>query len=293
MQVHSTGANNPYLHRYVGPDDGRLGPNKYGNTHNRPGGNVCASAYIGKLEDGSVAVYQALPWEYRCWLSGSGPNGNANRKGFLGFEICEDGLTDEGYYRAAMEAAELLTAHWCQEYGIDPDAAVRDHKELHSMGLASNHGDITAWLRKFGDSMAGFRAKVKEILAEGISVQYIDCDEEKTPAPARPTLRKGSKGDSVKELQELLSRLGYDLGARGIDGDFGRATEAAVRAFQERERITVDGIVGAVTWTALQLAAGQSAGEEQLRYTVTIPGLTLAQAQALLDQHPGAAMAQA
>lgn len=177
VQVHSTGANNPYLKRYVQPDDGRLGQNIYNNSHNRPGGNVCASAYIGKLKDGAVAVYQALPWDVRCWLSGSGPNGNANRKGFLGFEICEDGLTDREYFMAAMAAAATLTAYWCQEFGIDPDAAVRDHKELHDMGLASNHGDITSWLRRFGETMDNFRANVKRFLAEGVSAVYIDCGE--------------------------------------------------------------------------------------------------------------------
>ena len=60
VQVHSTGANNPMLKRYVQPDDGRLGINLYGNSHNRPGVDVCASAYIGKLNDGTVAVYQTL-----------------------------------------------------------------------------------------------------------------------------------------------------------------------------------------------------------------------------------------
>ena len=90
VQVHSTGANNPWLRRYVGPDDRRLGENPNGNTHNRPGGTVCANAYIGRLADGTVAVYQTLPWDYRCWLSGSGSNGNANKLGYIGFEICED-----------------------------------------------------------------------------------------------------------------------------------------------------------------------------------------------------------
>ena len=52
VQVHSTGANNPYLKRYVQPDDGRLGKNTNGNSHNRKGLNVCASAYIGKLAYG-------------------------------------------------------------------------------------------------------------------------------------------------------------------------------------------------------------------------------------------------
>lgn len=178
VQVHSTGATNSFLHRYVQPDDGRIGPNLYGNSHNRPGGDVCASAYIGKQQDGTVAVYQALPWDYRCWLSGSGPNGNANRKGYLGFEVCEDDLTHEDYFLdAVMEKAVLLTAFWCQEFGIDPDASVRDHHELHDMGLASNHSDITAWLRKFGRTMADFRAAVKAALAEGVTVTYIDCDE--------------------------------------------------------------------------------------------------------------------
>lgn len=199
VQVHSTGAVNSYLKRYVQPDDGRLGKNQYGNSHNRPGGNVCASAYIGKLQDGTVAVYQALPFDQRCWLSGSGPNGNANRKGYLGFEVCEDNLTDEKYFLdAVMEKAVLLTAYWCQEYGIDPDAAVRDHHELHSMGLASNHADITKWLRKFGRTMNDYRAAVKAALAEGIQVTYIDCDEVKGMYEAKATnpgsylnLRKG------------------------------------------------------------------------------------------------------
>ena len=57
IQVHSTGANNPYLKRYVQPDDGRLGVNTSNNSHNRSGKTVCASAYIGKLADGKPAIY--------------------------------------------------------------------------------------------------------------------------------------------------------------------------------------------------------------------------------------------
>lgn len=176
VQVHSTGANNPWLRRYVQPDDGRLGKNPNGNDHNHPGGNVCANAYIGKQADGTVAVYQALPWEYRCWLSGSGSNGNANRMGYIGYEICEDGLTDRTYFDAVMDKAVLLTAYLCNAYSIDPEN-VRDHHELHGMGLASNHGDITHWLGKFGQTMDGFRARVREAMAQPIRVEYVDCDD--------------------------------------------------------------------------------------------------------------------
>ena len=187
VQVHSTGANNPYLKRYVQPDDGRLGNNPNGNSHNRPGGDVCASAYIGKLQDGTVAVYQALPWDYRCWLSGSGDNGNANRMGYKGFEICEDGLGDETYFREAMNKAVLLSAYICQMAGVSPyqvlaefggkqALAVMDHRELHGAGLASNHADITHWLKKYGLTMHDFRRAVQEILDNGgVEVEYVDC----------------------------------------------------------------------------------------------------------------------
>ena len=178
VQCHSTGANNPYLRRYVQPDDGRIGNNPNHNDHNEPGGNVCANAYIGKQADGTVAVYQALPWDMRCWLSGSGSKGNANRLGYIGYEICEDGLRDKAYFEdAVLDKAVLLTAYLCSEYGI-PLENVHDHHELHNMGLASNHADITHWLNKFGYTMDDFRGKVAQAMEEGIEVTYIDCDEE-------------------------------------------------------------------------------------------------------------------
>ena len=62
-----------------------------------------------------------------------------------------------------------------------------------------------------------------------------------------PTLRRGSKGDSVKACQTLLEKAGYSVGPCGIDGDFGRATLAAVKAFQADHGLVVDGIVGPVT----------------------------------------------
>ena len=60
-------------------------------------------------------------------------------------------------------------------------------------------------------------------------------------------LKKGMKGTDVKELQEKLIALGYDLGKYGADGDFGAKTDAAVRAFQKDNKLTIDGIVGKKT----------------------------------------------
>lgn len=189
VQVHSTGANNPYLKRYVQPNDGRLGINQYGNSHNRPGVDVCASAYIGKLENGTIAAYQTLPWDMRCWISGKGKNGNANRLGYIGYEICEDTLNNEAYFNeAVMTVAVNLTAHLCQIIGVTPDSvvasysegnalSVMDHSELYEKGLASGHSDITHWLRRYGKRMKDFRQAVQQAMDEGVEVEYVDASE--------------------------------------------------------------------------------------------------------------------
>lgn len=56
-------------------------------------------------------------------------------------------------------------------------------------------------------------------------------------------------GPAVVELQELLRAYGFPL---KIDGDFGWRTEAAVRSFQRRQNLRIDGIVGLQTWAALK-----------------------------------------
>lgn len=295
--MHSTGANNPNLKRYVQPDDGRIGRNVNNNSHNRPGLTVCASAYIGKQSDGTVAIYQALPWNYRCWLSGSGKGGNANRLGYVGYEICEDSKQNESYFReAVMGAAVNLTAFLCQSYGIGVDM-VRDHRELHGMGLASNHGDILHWLQIYGLTMDDFRAEVEKALQEGVQAVYVNCGEEPAPDPgqSKPTLRRGCIGDAVKELQAALLALGADLGgfgekSDGIDGKFGAATEKAVRAFQAAHGLTVDGVVGSKTWAALEKEKKPPDEKQEAPrlYTVVIPDVDAAMATYLLESYPGA-----
>ncbi len=69
-------------------------------------------------------------------------------------------------------------------------------------------------------------------------------------------LRSGSKGEEVKTLQRLLLAIGYDLGKtgtakNGVDGGFGAKTNAAVRAYQKKNALAVDGVVGKNTWNKL------------------------------------------
>ena len=66
-----------------------------------------------------------------------------------------------------------------------------------------------------------------------------------------PTIRRGDTGAAVKLLQERLDAYDF-IGHVAIDGDFGAATEASLKAFQEWwGTLTVDGIAGSLTWTAL------------------------------------------
>jgi hypothetical protein len=72
---------------------------------------------------------------------------------------------------------------------------------------------------------------------------------------SKVVLRKGAKGKVVELLQKLLVAQGYKLTwhktRSGIDGDFGRMTDRAVKRFQKDEGLVADGIVGKNTWAAL------------------------------------------
>lgn len=176
VMVHSTGANNPMLRRYVQPAESdpdraallaKLGVNRNGNHWNRPGVDACVHAFIGKLDDGTVAAAQTLPWDRRGWHAGDGTSGRSANDTHISFEICEDGLEDGDYFRRVYRAAVELTAMLCRRYGLDPlaDGAVICHSEGYRRGIASGHADVEHWFPRFGRTMDDFRADVARELA--------------------------------------------------------------------------------------------------------------------------------
>lgn len=156
--VHSTGAENPELRRYIGPDDGMLGPNPGGNHWNRPGVTKCVHAFIGYDKDHVVRCYNTLPWNFQSWGCGKGPNGSYNRS-HIQFEICEDDLSNQLYFEEAFNMAVDLCAYLCKEFNLSVDAIV-SHKEAHDQGHASGHGDPHHWIKKYNWTMDTFRQKV-------------------------------------------------------------------------------------------------------------------------------------
>ena len=174
VMVHSTGANNPNLSRYV-PGSEVIGRNTGGNHWNQSNSawrkkfgaplNKCVHAFIGKIADGSVATVQTLPWDMRAWHAGKS-EGNGR---YIGFEICEDGLEDPVYFAAVYREAVELVTMLCRQNGWDPlaDGVVICHAEGYKRGVASNHGDVLHWFPRHGKTMDNFRADVVRELEGG------------------------------------------------------------------------------------------------------------------------------
>lgn len=108
-----------------------------------------------------------------------------------------------------------------------------------------------------------------------------------TPAPTiepqYETLRKGSKGDEVKRLQEALIALGY-LDDGGADGDYGNGTVAAVKEFQKDNGLTADGHAGQQTLSTLYRKYGGDINKTTTTQTTTT---TTTDASTLILDQPG------
>ncbi|MBS5279987.1 MAG: N-acetylmuramoyl-L-alanine amidase [Butyricicoccus pullicaecorum] len=188
LMLHSTGAPNTRLSRYVGPDDGLLGANQHGNHWNqfRPDGRqVCVHGFIGRLKDGTIATYQTLPWDVRGWHAGGAANNT-----HIGVEICEDDLADGAYFRAVYQEAVELFATLCKEFRLDPLKNIICHAEGYKQGVASNHGDVTYWFSKHNKTMDDFRWDVKEQMSqeeEDVVKRYNTVEE--CPGWARETVK--------------------------------------------------------------------------------------------------------
>lgn len=175
VMVHSTGANNPNLRRYVQPSASDpnyqnlmnlLGTNNNNNSWNSSSLSVCVHGFIGKLADGSIATMQTLPWNRRGWHAGTGTSGQSANNTHISFEICEDALSNKDYFDKVYKEAVELTAYLCEEYNLDPlaDGVVICHSEGYDRGIASNHSDVMHWFPRFGKTMDDFRQDVNNIV---------------------------------------------------------------------------------------------------------------------------------
>jgi N-acetylmuramoyl-L-alanine amidase len=208
LMLHSTGANNPNLSRYV----------PAWNVAKPEGRSVCVHGFIGKTADGSIATYQTLPWDMRGWhCGGSGNDTHA------AVEICEDGLEDPVYFAAVYKEAVELFTFLCKTYGLT-EANILCHSEGHAKGIASNHADVMHWFPKHGKSMDTFRADIKAGLNNAAPVNV------SKPVVAQTT---------TKSIDDLAHEV-----IKGVYGG-GDARKAALGANYAAVQARVNEILGA------------------------------------------------
>jgi peptidoglycan hydrolase-like protein with peptidoglycan-binding domain len=82
-----------------------------------------------------------------------------------------------------------------------------------------------------------------------------------------PTIKRGAAGSTVRALQYLLNYRGVSL---TVDGSFGANTETAVRSFQSSHGLTVDGVVGPQTWSALVVTLSKGANNAAVKAVQTM-----------------------
>lgn len=202
--VHSTGANNKNLKRYVQPTKtdanyntiiADIGKNAYNNSWNRASVKKLVHAFIGVNKAGKVETYQTLPFDVCCWGCGSGKKGsyNYNPTARIQVEICEDNLKNSTYFNSAFSEAADFCAYICQEYNL-PVSRIVSHHEAYVAGYASNHGDCDAWLKKQGKTMAWFRAEVQKRIDAATATDdsaKTDTDSETSSTAVYYTVKKG------------------------------------------------------------------------------------------------------
>ena len=182
---------------------------------------ACVHAFI----DGNDAtVYQTLPWNHRGWHGGGSSNNT-----HCGVEMCEpaclqygggssvtcsDTTTAKAVAKRTYEASVELFAYLCKMYSLDPlgDGVIVSHREGHSRGIASNHGDPEHLWNQLGMgyTMTTFRNAVKAQLSADI--------KEETPAVT-------SNEETIWNY--LYGKLGNAYGTAGLMGNL--YTESALR----------------------------------------------------------------
>ena len=226
---HSTGANNPWLKRYVQPSDNAsdrakwlelLGKNQYNNDWNHITRQAGLNCWIGKLADGTITTVQTMPWDYRPWGCGSGSKGSCN-SGWIQFEICEDNLNDKNYFNKVYQEACEITAYLCDMYNLDPHGyqtlngvkvpVILCHQDSYKLGLGGNHGDVYHWFRKYGKDMDDVRNDVAALMKGSGSATTTP----ETPSiPSTPTTPETPSTSTVKknDVVKIASNATYYSG---------------------------------------------------------------------------------
>ena len=218
--------------------------------------NASADFFVG--HGGDIWQYNPDPEARYCWAVGGKKqtcyggtfHGKACNANSISIEMCVKNKGNtmpnhrDWYFTDETIAATIeLTKYLMKLYNVPADKVIRHYDVTGKfcpgvVGWNPQSGSEAAWLdfkKKIG---SGTTSKVTTTTKE---VQTVNVE--------LPVLKNGSKGASVKSLQQLLNAKGYDCGTP--DSSFGPKTLAALKKYQKAMSLTVDGYCGKNTWGAL------------------------------------------
>ncbi len=169
-------------------------------------GNTSSTEYA---ENGGCVARHSYSYKYQ------GGTNRVNGFGIPNFEGA--GVTADALIETAKSFLGYLEKR-SNAYLDDKTAnAGSNNYQRFQRDVGAGNGD--QWCQYFVDAMALYTC-------QGVKKDYLE---------------RGDNGDAVKEMQQLLITLGYSCGSSGADGDFGPATEKALKAFQKAQELAVTG----------------------------------------------------
>ncbi|SFP19440.1 N-acetylmuramoyl-L-alanine amidase [Salibacterium halotolerans] len=249
-------------HKLTGPifgvahDTGNPGSTAHGNRNYFDSQQPSASAQVF-IDD--KYILEIIPLEEKAYhviydvKTDNRRYGHNANDAAIGVELCYGGGID---FNEAYKRYVWYFAYLCDRYGWDPEKDITGHSKLDP----DRKTDPENALNQNGVSFRQFINDVKrEMDAKGIASATDDN-----------LLEKGDAGSDVKKLQEDLMTVGEKLPRFGADGDYGTETVEAVKAFQSRYNLTVDGVAGPETTDKLKQILKK--GDEIMKPTGVLNG---------------------
>jgi N-acetyl-anhydromuramyl-L-alanine amidase AmpD len=199
------------------------------------------------------SVVQCVRDEDVAWHA---PGANHNGLGFEHAGRAAQTKADwsDDYSRSMLDRSARLVAEKCVEHHI-PAVWLRPADLRAGKRGITGHADVSNAFRRSDHHDPGTSFPIETYLAlvkSHMGDAFVPADVHRAQTKIEPHLKRGMSGPQVKRLQRLLVQRGFDPGP--IDGDFGIATEAALKAAQLAHGLHQDGRAGALTWQALHAA---------------------------------------